>query len=65
MTRSSRPDRQLPIEQAIEILRLSHDGADLSALELKIVEMAVNDRLNDCGKAALAGLLDRLSGDQS
>lgn len=64
MTRDVPADRPSPIAQAIEILRLSNDGNDLSALELKIVEMAVNSRLSDHGRATLAKLLGRLRGER-
>jgi hypothetical protein len=49
------------IAQAIDILRLSHDGDDLSEFELRILELACNDRLNDKGKAYLAALRERLA----
>ena len=53
MTRST-------LNQAIEILQLSNDGNALTATELGIVELAVNARLNEDGKAYLAELLRRL-----
>ncbi len=36
-------------DQAIEILRLTHDGDDLDPIQLKLVENAVNGFLNDKG----------------
>jgi hypothetical protein len=50
-----------PIQQATDILRLSNDGNDLSDLELRVVELAVNGRLNEQGKAFLAALRERLA----
>lgn len=41
-------------EQAIAILISSHDGDDLPAFDLKIVELAVNNNLNPAGLAILA-----------
>jgi hypothetical protein len=53
-------NQDFPIAQAIDILRLSRDGNELSAPELKTVEMAVNGRLNHTGKLVLAYLVTRL-----
>jgi hypothetical protein len=38
------------INKAIEILQKTNDGDDLTKFELKIVEMAVNNHLNEKGK---------------
>ena len=38
------------INKAIEIIRATNDGNDLTGFELKIVEMAVNNHLNEKGK---------------
>ena len=48
-------------DQAITILRATHDGEDLEPRHLKLVEMAVNGLLNDTGKAAFAKLLNSVT----
>lgn len=45
------------IDDTIEILEKTHDGNDLSPQDLKLVEIAVNGRLNEAGECALASLL--------
>lgn len=45
-----------PIDQAIEILRLTRDGNDLAPSHLAIVQAAVNDGLNEQGEIALTQL---------
>jgi hypothetical protein len=44
------------IDNAIEILRATHDGNDLAPSHLKLVELAVNGLLNDQGKLAFEEL---------
>ena len=44
------------IDNAIEILRATHDGNDLAPPHLKLVELAVNGFLNDQGKFAFEEL---------
>lgn len=44
------------IEKAIRILGNSHDGNDLTRLELKVIELAVNDRLSETGQQVLESL---------
>ena len=38
---------------AIDILRATNDGNDLSPVELKLTELAANGNLSETGKAAL------------
>lgn len=45
------------IDQALEIIRATHDGDDLDPHDLKLTEHAVNGLLNDTGKAAFEALL--------
>jgi ABC-type glycerol-3-phosphate transport system substrate-binding protein len=45
-------------EKAITILQKTNDGDDLDPLDLKLVELAVNDFLNDEGKQAFQKLFD-------
>lgn len=45
---------------ALEILRATSDGDDLDPQHLKLVEMAVNNQLNENGRAAFAELLARV-----
>ena len=44
-------------DQAIEILQKTSDGDDLDPGHLKLLELAVNGRLNIAGKGAFAALL--------
>uniref|UniRef100_A0A6M3XST5 Uncharacterized protein n=1 Tax=viral metagenome TaxID=1070528 RepID=A0A6M3XST5_9ZZZZ len=44
-----------------DILRKSNDGNDLSDLQLKLTEMAVNNQLNERGFIVLRGLQQRLT----
>lgn len=45
-------------EKAITILQKTNDGDDLDPMDLKLVELAVNDFLNDEGKQAFQKLFD-------
>lgn len=47
-------------DKACEILRLTHDGNDLLSWQLKYLEDAVNDRLNDRGYQLFDLLLERV-----
>lgn len=44
-------------DEAIEILRATHDGDELDPQHLKLVELAVNGLLNQAGRQAFAELL--------
>lgn len=48
-----------PIDKALEILELTNDGDALSGGDLKVVEMACNDALNEDGLVYLDQLLDK------
>lgn len=43
-------------EKAIEIIQATRDGEDLAPEDLKLVELAVNDWLNDAGKQKFEAL---------
>jgi len=47
-------------QDAIEILQLTHDGDDLDPRHLKLVESAVNGRLNTDGLVAFDNLLTQV-----
>jgi hypothetical protein len=44
------------IDKALEIIRVTHDGDDLSPPHLKLVELAVNGLLNEAGELAFEEL---------
>jgi hypothetical protein len=50
------------IESALEILRATRDGDDLAPEHLSLLQAAVNDHLNDAGKAAFQELVENVRG---
>jgi len=48
------------LDKAIEILRQTDDGNQLSPVDLRLVEVAVNDWLSETGKVAFNQLYDRV-----
>jgi hypothetical protein len=46
-----------PYDEVIEILRATHDGDDLSPLDLKLTELAINGFLSEKGVEAFNALL--------
>lgn len=53
-----------PIEKAIEILGATHDGEDLSGVDLKLCETAANNRLTEAGSDAFNRLYDTVRSGQ-
>lgn len=53
-----------PIEKAIAILGGTHDGNDLSILELKLCELAANNCLSEKGQVVLDELYEAVSSGQ-
>lgn len=60
MRRKSREDLVNQVERAIEILRRTADGRELSPMHLGIVQAAVNDRLTPNGKLEFAALYEEV-----
>ena len=56
----SQSDWKAIVQRGIEILEATHDGDDLSPEHLKLIEMAVNDRLNEKGMAAFHALYEQV-----
>ena len=50
----------IPADMAIAILQGTNDGEDLSPIDLKLVEMAVNGWLNEAGEVAFYNLYSRV-----
>ena len=49
-----------PYDDVLEILRATHDGDDLSPIDLKLTELAVNGFLSEKGEEAFRRLLENV-----
>lgn len=50
-----------PIEKSAAIIAATHDGNDLSVIDLRLCELAANNRLSDTGKTAFNALYESVS----